>query len=313
MLDLVQFWSRTKSMPAINDWEGYVCPITKDRMQQPALASDGITYELVAIEAWVLQHHTSPLTREPITSVTPNRVIQALVTRLRPRLSSTQSTLIPWQVQVDMWCNLFENLIGAIELAVIEHDANQLASLLESLQTPAVLGLPAGYDPLMPLPGSPELTLPPGLKYCTIVELLRRVVRLLHKLCTQHANEEYDIASGYIVRMFPRFQSRYKARLQSMLDPECIACCMPFWTTRLQGILTVVRQTVFTTDSGELHYELWMAGQQCISALGALSASSFLVMRDLEQMFVELPKEEGPCSEREERVIRRGIACLAGQ
>ena len=123
MLDLVQFWSRTKSMPTINDWEGYVCPITKDRMQQPALASDGITYELVAIEAWVLQHHTSPLTREPITSVTPNRVIQALVTRLRPRLPSTQSTLIPWQVQVDMWCNLFENLIGAIELAVIEHDA----------------------------------------------------------------------------------------------------------------------------------------------------------------------------------------------
>ena len=34
MLDLVQFWSRTKSMPAINDWEGYVCPTTKDRTQQ---------------------------------------------------------------------------------------------------------------------------------------------------------------------------------------------------------------------------------------------------------------------------------------
>ena len=142
MLDLVRMWSNTKLMPDVADWEGYRCPITKDRMQQPALASDGFTYELVAIEAWVFQYQTSPMTREPITSVTLDRVIQALVTRAgRARVQST--TIIPWQIQVDMWCNLFENLLDAIELAASERDANHLTSILASLQTSAVLGLPA--------------------------------------------------------------------------------------------------------------------------------------------------------------------------
>jgi hypothetical protein len=318
MLDLVRIWSVSKLMPNINDWEGYLCPITRDRMQQPALASDGYTYERVAIEAWVSQHQASPLTRAPITSVTPDRAVHALLNRTRRPRPST--TLIPWQVQVDMWCSLFENLLGAIELAAAERHAGQLASILVSLQTPAVLGLPVGYDPLMPLPGRADLKLPAELKYCTVVQLLQRVVRLLHRLCTADDDAvdvygAYDIAAGYILRMFPRFQCRYRARLQSVLDPEGVACCMPYWTTRVQDVLTVVRQTVFTTDSDVEHFELWMSCQQCIGALAALRGSStaFLVMRDLEATFVQLAQEQGPYSEREERVMRRRIARLADQ
>ena len=321
MLDLVRMWSNTKLMPNVDDWEGYRCPITKDRMQQPALASDGFTYELVAIEAWVFQYQTSPMTREPITSVTPDRVIQALVTRSgRPRVQAT--SIIPWQIQVDMWCNLFENLLDAIELAASGRDANHLASILASLRTSAVLGLPAGYDPLLPLPARSDFRLPAELKYCTIVQLLRRVVKLLYKLCTEEDTDEdtgstaaYEIATGYIIRMFPRLQARYRARLQSILDPEGVACCMPFWTTRLQDLLTVVRQTVFTTGSDEEHYELWMASQQCISALATLSDSmtAFLVVRDLETMFITLAQEQGPHSEREARMLRRRVARLVGQ
>ena len=90
---------------------------------------------------------------------------------------------------------------------------------------------------------------------------------------------------------------------------------MPFWTTRLQDLLTAVRKQVFTTGSDEEHYELLMASQQCILYLATLSdpMTSFLVVRDLEAMFITLAQEQGPCTGREERAIRRRVVYLAGQ
>eukprot|EP01043_Picozoa_sp_COSAG02_P083301 COSAG02_NODE_21347_length_792_cov_0.878788_1_plen_120_part_10 len=39
-----------------------LCPITRDLMHDPCIATDGHTYERTAIETWLLQHDTSPMT-----------------------------------------------------------------------------------------------------------------------------------------------------------------------------------------------------------------------------------------------------------
>ena len=98
----------------------------------------------------------------------------------------------------------------------------------------------------------------------------------------------YQSYIGHMQRGFPRLQSRYRARLQSILDPD---------------------------GSDEEHYELLMASQQCILYLATLSdpMTSFLVVRDLEAMFITLAQEQGPCTGREERAIRRRVVYLAGQ
>ncbi|KAJ8612863.1 hypothetical protein CTAYLR_002037 [Chrysophaeum taylorii] len=42
----------------------FACPITREAMADPVLASDGITYERHAIETWLEKRRTSPVTRE---------------------------------------------------------------------------------------------------------------------------------------------------------------------------------------------------------------------------------------------------------
>ncbi len=42
--------------------EAFVCPITQDMMQEPVVASDGHTYERTAIELWLKNNNTSPMT-----------------------------------------------------------------------------------------------------------------------------------------------------------------------------------------------------------------------------------------------------------
>ena len=64
----------------ISEEEDYVCPITHEVPKDPVVASDGYTYERVAIEAWLLRceisdKFTSPITREVIEpTVYPNRL-----------------------------------------------------------------------------------------------------------------------------------------------------------------------------------------------------------------------------------------------
>ncbi|CAN0454341.1 unnamed protein product, partial [Scytosiphon promiscuus] len=40
----------------------HLCPITRCPMEDPAVACDGITYERAAIERWLSEHDTSPVT-----------------------------------------------------------------------------------------------------------------------------------------------------------------------------------------------------------------------------------------------------------
>lgn len=67
-------------VPTLSEDNTYVCPITHEVPKDPVVASDGYTYERVAIEAWLLRcevndKYTSPITREEIEKeVYPNRL-----------------------------------------------------------------------------------------------------------------------------------------------------------------------------------------------------------------------------------------------
>ena len=43
-----------------------VCPITLELFRDPVRAKDGHVYERQAITRWILQHGTSPMTRQPL-------------------------------------------------------------------------------------------------------------------------------------------------------------------------------------------------------------------------------------------------------
>ncbi|GMH36005.1 hypothetical protein BSKO_03873 [Bryopsis sp. KO-2023] len=42
----------------------FICPITQDVMEDPVVASDGFTYERIAIQRWMTKTATSPMTRQ---------------------------------------------------------------------------------------------------------------------------------------------------------------------------------------------------------------------------------------------------------
>jgi len=48
------------------DNDDLICPITYQIFRDPVIAGDGHTYERAAIVRWILEHGTSPLTRQPL-------------------------------------------------------------------------------------------------------------------------------------------------------------------------------------------------------------------------------------------------------
>ena len=46
------------------------CPITQVVMKKPVMATDGHSYELRAMQKWVLKKQTSPVTGEPLANTT---------------------------------------------------------------------------------------------------------------------------------------------------------------------------------------------------------------------------------------------------
>ncbi len=61
--------------------QAFLCPITLSIMKDPYSDSDGNSYEKEAIFNWVNIHHTSPITRNPLTidSLVPNRALKDLI------------------------------------------------------------------------------------------------------------------------------------------------------------------------------------------------------------------------------------------
>ncbi|CAF3757734.1 unnamed protein product [Adineta steineri] len=61
--------------------ESLLCPITLELFVNPVLAEDGHSYERRAIEEWIRQHGTSPLTRQPLSieHLRPNYTLKRIV------------------------------------------------------------------------------------------------------------------------------------------------------------------------------------------------------------------------------------------
>ncbi|MBN3323978.1 WSDU1 protein, partial [Atractosteus spatula] len=64
----------------------FLCPITREVMRDPVIASDGYSYEREAIESWIsTKKRSSPMTNLPLKStvVTPNRTLKMAISRWR--------------------------------------------------------------------------------------------------------------------------------------------------------------------------------------------------------------------------------------
>lgn len=59
----------------------FICPITREIMEDPVTAADGHTYDKSAIETWLRNRQTSPKTnlRLPHTNLVPNQVLKAAI------------------------------------------------------------------------------------------------------------------------------------------------------------------------------------------------------------------------------------------
>ncbi|KAF8056818.1 hypothetical protein N665_1266s0006 [Sinapis alba] len=66
----------------------FYCPITKDVMDNPCVASDGYTYEKRAIMEWLEKNHKSPMTDLPFTNQTllPNQSLLSAIKEWRSHL-----------------------------------------------------------------------------------------------------------------------------------------------------------------------------------------------------------------------------------
>jgi len=72
-------------LPADLQWERpakHECPLTCERMLDPVIAADGMSYERTAIMEWFFKGHlTSPMTRRDLASheLIPNRALKSLI------------------------------------------------------------------------------------------------------------------------------------------------------------------------------------------------------------------------------------------
>ena len=67
--------------------QAFLCPITCDLMSEAVVASDGNSYESAAIERWLENHTTSPLSNVELSAkmMYPNRALQQLIDEFREK------------------------------------------------------------------------------------------------------------------------------------------------------------------------------------------------------------------------------------
>ncbi|KAF8110428.1 hypothetical protein N665_0084s0037 [Sinapis alba] len=63
----------------------FFCPLLKDLMNEPCVAADGYTYDRRAIEEWMADHRTSPVTNLPLQNINllPNHTLYAAIIEWR--------------------------------------------------------------------------------------------------------------------------------------------------------------------------------------------------------------------------------------
>ncbi len=80
----------------------WLCPITQERMRDPVIAADGHTYERAAIEQWLRQSATSPVSRAPMkaAALIPNIALRAIADKVLGPLPEVPKAPAPPPLQV---------------------------------------------------------------------------------------------------------------------------------------------------------------------------------------------------------------------
>lgn len=76
---------RTRQLLRLPD--AFVCPVTREVMDDPVSCADGHTYERSAIQHWLLSHATSPKTGLPLDSkrLVPNFALRSAIDDYRAK------------------------------------------------------------------------------------------------------------------------------------------------------------------------------------------------------------------------------------
>ncbi|CAF0788659.1 unnamed protein product [Adineta steineri] len=82
--------------------ETFLCPITHELMVDPVIDPDGNSYERHAIEDWLRQNNTSPITRAhlPATELRPNRALKLAIDEYRDSLRKNEQSKTASQTNV---------------------------------------------------------------------------------------------------------------------------------------------------------------------------------------------------------------------
>lgn len=74
-------WSQRERLPSDRVPSDFLCPITHETMRDPVTASDGYSYERQAIERWLRDHDTSPMTNAVMlnTNLVSNHVLRRII------------------------------------------------------------------------------------------------------------------------------------------------------------------------------------------------------------------------------------------
>ena len=77
----LQSWSQRERLPSDRVPSDFLCPITHETMRDPVTASDGYSYEREAIERWLRDHDTSPMTNAVMlnTNLVSNHVLRRII------------------------------------------------------------------------------------------------------------------------------------------------------------------------------------------------------------------------------------------
>lgn len=80
-LQLLEKKTKSLSTDVAKGFDAFLCPITREYMEDPVICCDGHTYERFAIEMWLRSNSRSPKTNQPLASreLIPNHALRASI------------------------------------------------------------------------------------------------------------------------------------------------------------------------------------------------------------------------------------------
>ena len=144
----------------------FYCPITQEIMADPVFTSDGQTYERAAIEKWLANHNTSPLTGNQLSmnTLTPNVLARGMIREFldrhpehKPKPGSSRT----YRALPGAPASLPTQGVGlALSFGVSSNPSSPLSNLLAAGPKPSpmgpISGLPAAPAAAGPLLGAVE-------------------------------------------------------------------------------------------------------------------------------------------------------------